>query len=68
MLLLKNTEQCVRQRKIWSHVLAFLLLRKAGVLGSSLGLMIDGDTAFDAHHVSRLVDGIKSRVRSALVA
>lgn len=64
MLVLKNTEQCIRQRKIWSHVLGFLLLRKAGILDNSVALMIDGDTAFDASHVSALMQGLRSRVRS----
>src|SRR5262249_47358819 len=55
VLLLKNTEQCIRQRKIWSHILSFLLLRRAGVLDapSSLALMIDGDTSFGPDHVRR---------------
>lgn len=66
-MLLKNTEEKARQRKVWSHNIAFHLLRKANALTESLALMLDGDTCFTGEQVLNLYIELSARVRVVLL-
>lgn len=59
-LLLKDTKKLVRQRKVYSHALAFTYLLQHGCdKNGSLVLLLDGDTSFNARPVEILVQRLQ---------